>query len=88
MSGEACVVFFVLYVCATLEPTCAARTWPGMYKHNSVAEAIKGADVVLLAVKPQHMSVVLDKMGDLSPSAMVISIAAGCPISMFSAKVH
>ena len=47
-----------------------------------------GADVVLLAVKPQHMSVVLDEMRDVvPPSAMVISIAAGCQISMFTEKL-
>jgi len=65
-----------------------ATTWTGMYKHNSVAAAVDGADVVLLAVKPQHMSVVLDEMRDVvPPSAMVISIAAGCQISMFTEKL-
>ncbi|KAL1515513.1 hypothetical protein AB1Y20_002135 [Prymnesium parvum] len=64
-----------------------ATTWPGMYKHHSVGAAVEGADVVLLAVKPQHMPVVLEQMGGVSPDALVISIAAGCPISMFSEKL-
>ena len=62
-------------------------TWTGMYKHDSIAAAVDGADVVLLAVKPQHMDVVLDQMGGLPSSAMVISIAAGCQISLFEAKL-
>ncbi|MCE5264834.1 MAG: pyrroline-5-carboxylate reductase [Deltaproteobacteria bacterium] len=41
-------------------------------------EAVKGADVVLLAVKPQNMAEVLAGMaGTVPPSAPVISIAAG-----------
>jgi len=62
-------------------------TWTGMYRHDSVEAAVDGADVVLLAVKPQHMGVVLDSMSALPSSAMVISIAAGCQISLFEQKL-
>ena len=41
-------------------------------------EAVRGADVVLLAVKPQNMAEVLAGLsGAVSPAALVISIAAG-----------
>lgn len=41
-------------------------------------EAVRGADVVLLAVKPQNMAEVLAELaGALPASALVISIAAG-----------
>jgi pyrroline-5-carboxylate reductase len=41
-------------------------------------EAVAGADVILLSVKPQEMAKVLAELaGMVSPSALVISIAAG-----------
>jgi pyrroline-5-carboxylate reductase len=41
-------------------------------------EAVRGADVILLAVKPQNMAEVLSELaGSVSPEALVISIAAG-----------
>jgi pyrroline-5-carboxylate reductase len=41
-------------------------------------EAVRGADVILLAVKPQSMAEVLAGLaGTISPKALVISIAAG-----------
>jgi len=41
-------------------------------------EAVRGADVILLAVKPQNMGEVLSGLaGSVSPEALVISIAAG-----------
>ncbi|MBU1184758.1 MAG: pyrroline-5-carboxylate reductase [Pseudomonadota bacterium] len=41
-------------------------------------EAVRHADVVILAVKPQNMADVLDELADaVMPSALVISIAAG-----------
>lgn len=42
------------------------------------AEAVAGADVVLLAVKPQHVATVVDEIADaLAPDAVVVSVAAG-----------
>ena len=41
-------------------------------------EAVKGAGVVLLCVKPQYITEVLDEIGpDLTPDQLLISIAAG-----------
>lgn len=40
-------------------------------------EAVRGRDVVLLAVKPQNMHAVLEEIGDvLTPDQLVISVAA------------
>jgi hypothetical protein len=61
------------------------KRWPGMHSHKSAASCVEGADVVLLAVKPQHMAHALSDIAPaLSSSALVVSIAAGCPISMFA----
>ena len=62
--------------------------WEGVQAHPSAAAAVTDADVVLLAVKPQHMEGVLDDLaGSLSPSSMVVSIAAGCTIDMFTSRL-
>ena len=62
-----------------------ASRWPGVHGHTRAAECVEGADVVLLAVKPQNMAEALGEIScSLSASALVVSIAAGCPISMFA----
>jgi pyrroline-5-carboxylate reductase len=44
------------------------------------AEAVKGADVIIVAVKPQDMAALLVEIGDLvRPDQLVISVAAGIP---------
>eukprot|EP00928_Gymnodinium_smaydae_P032328 TRINITY_DN23442_c0_g1_i1.p1 TRINITY_DN23442_c0_g1~~TRINITY_DN23442_c0_g1_i1.p1 ORF type:complete len:303 (+),score=69.18 TRINITY_DN23442_c0_g1_i1:52-960(+) len=59
------------------------KQW-GVTTHDTAAKCVKDSDVVLLSVKPQHMPAVL---ADIAPSlpktSLVVSIAAGCPISMF-----
>lgn len=41
-------------------------------------KAVRGADIIILAIKPQNMDSVLDEMKDaVKPSQLVISIAAG-----------
>ncbi len=40
-------------------------------------EAVKGAEVVVLAVKPQELSKVMGELKGLSPQQLVLSIAAG-----------
>lgn len=40
-------------------------------------EAVKGAEVVVLAVKPQELNKVMGELKGLSPQQMVLSIAAG-----------
>ena len=54
----------------------------------SNAEAAEGADVVLLAVKPQHLSGVLQELkGKISPEALLLTVVAGVPISRYQAEL-
>lgn len=48
-------------------------------------EAAKGADVVVLSVKPQRLDPVLNGLkGSIKPGALVLSIVAGAPIEKIS----
>jgi pyrroline-5-carboxylate reductase len=61
------------------------RTKFGVNAHADVASCVENADLVLISVKPQHMDSVLTRLRPvMSPSALAVSIAAGCPISMFT----
>ena len=58
-----------------LEDTFGAATY------TDTRQAIDGADVILLAIKPQTMQQVLDELrGRTTPGQMVLSIAAGTTI--------
>jgi pyrroline-5-carboxylate reductase len=58
-----------------LESTFGAATY------TDTGQAIAGADVILLAIKPQTMQQVLDELrGRTTPGQMVLSIAAGTTI--------
>jgi pyrroline-5-carboxylate reductase len=47
-----------------------------------------GAQIVVLSVKPQILSRVLDEIGDtVAPDALVLSIAAGIPVSAIQARL-
>jgi len=49
---------------------------------TDAASAISGADVIVLAVKPQIMPVVLDQLkGNVEPGQLLLSIAAGTTIA-------
>jgi pyrroline-5-carboxylate reductase len=51
-------------------------------------QAVKEADVVILAVKPQILDKVLDEVGpDVAPTALVISVAAGRRIAAIEARL-
>ena len=53
--------------------------------HYDLAEVMEGADVIVLAVKPQVMPEVLDKMRDfVSPDQLVLSVAAGKTVASIS----
>jgi pyrroline-5-carboxylate reductase len=46
------------------------------------------AEIVVLSVKPQILSCVLDEVGDaINPEALVISIAAGVPVTAIQARL-
>lgn len=56
--------------------------------HYDLAAAVDGADVIVLAVKPQIMPGVLDKMrGLVSPGQLVLSVAAGKTVAAISAHL-
>lgn len=56
-------------------------------KDNAVA--VVGADVVVLAVKPQVVRVVLQELaGRIPPKALVLSIAAGIPTALIEQLLH
>src|SRR2546422_7598922 len=58
----------------------------GVRTGNDNAAAASWADVVILAVKPQAMDAVLDGLKDrLSERALIVSIAAGIPLSRITA---
>jgi pyrroline-5-carboxylate reductase len=62
-----------------LERTFAVPTWPG------ANEAIEGADVIVLAIKPQIMPAVLSELsGRVKTGQLVLSIAAGITMESIS----
>lgn len=52
---------------------------------TTIAEAVKDADVVLLAVKPQYAKEALEEAAPLLNGSLLISIAAGLPLEKLSA---
>lgn len=51
-------------------------------------ELVRGADVVVLSVKPQVIDKVLGAIGkDIKPSQLVVSVAAGVPVSAMEARL-
>ena len=63
------------------------KRWPvTCYKH--AAEAIKGMDAIVLAVKPQVLPMVLEEIQDLvTDQQLIISIVAGIPTSQIAAHL-
>jgi pyrroline-5-carboxylate reductase len=54
----------------------------------SNAEAVAGADIVILAVKPQHVRAVCDEVAPaVRPGALVLSICAGTTVGFLSAAL-
>lgn len=47
-------------------------------------EAVKGAEVIVLAVKPQELGKVMGELKGLSPQQLVLSIAAGATVDSLS----
>ena len=67
---------------AKTESLCAKL---GVASAGSNAEAVKDADAVLIAVKPQFLGGALEELnGNLSPDALVMSIVAGVPVCRYS----
>jgi pyrroline-5-carboxylate reductase len=67
---------------AHLEKTFGVKT------HTDAGLAIDGANVIVLAVKPQSMPVVLAELsGKVRPEQLVLSIAAGITIASINGKL-
>src|ERR1700682_2882817 len=59
----------------------------GLFKPQN-RTAVRGADIVLLGVKPQIIGDVLQEIsGELSPSALVVSVAASVPTSYIEQRL-
>ncbi len=57
----------------------------GVETHEDNARAADGADVLMLAVKPQVMDAVLDSLkGSIQPETLVISVAAGVTLAQMA----
>lgn len=53
------------------------------------AEAVDGAEVVVLAVKPKDVAALLTEIGPaLAPDALLVSIAAGIPTTFISSRLE
>jgi len=54
----------------------------------SAADAVKGADTLVITVKPQDMSVLLDEIAPHVPAdRLVISVAAGIPTALIERRL-
>ena len=52
------------------------------------AAAVKGADIVLIAVKPQVVQEVMREIhGEITPAQLIISVAASVPTSMIESAL-
>jgi len=65
----------------------SARKRYGIAVTDDNAEAVKGVDVIVLAVKPQDMDGVLDQMSGHLTSQLIISIIAGIKLETISRRL-
>jgi pyrroline-5-carboxylate reductase len=64
------------------------RDEQGIVVELDAAAAVKGADVVMLAVKPQDMAAALDQIGgSLKDGVFVVTVAAALPTSFYEARL-
>ena len=70
------------------EARARLRTSLHVETHYDLAAVLDDADVIVLAIKPQVMPEVLDKMcGLVSPGQLIISVAAGKTVASISAHL-
>ena len=53
------------------------QRYPGVMSYDRASKAIRGEDVVVLAVKPQHLREAVSHLGITRNANLIISIAAG-----------
>lgn len=60
----------------------------GLATADTAAEAVSGAGVVLVAVKPNQVDAVLEEIAEaLEPEVVVITVAAGLPASFYESRL-
>lgn len=60
----------------------------GVAPYTSLAEATRGADIVVFAVKPQDGAAALDEFAsEMKPGAMLLTVAAGLPSSFYEKRL-
>ena len=66
----------------------AMQTAVGLVPAAKIDEAVQQADVLVLCVKPQVMGQVLESIKDsLKPDVLLITIAAGLPLSFYESRL-
>lgn len=61
----------------------------GAVVHSSASEAVRGADLLLLACKPQNIEAVgMELAGSIDESTVVLSILAGTPLRTLSSSLN
>lgn len=68
-------------ICDALKDKCASFIERGCAFTDSPMEAVRQADCILLAVKPQQIDAVMAEIAPVSAGKLVLSIAAGVPIA-------
>jgi pyrroline-5-carboxylate reductase len=81
---DAGVVAHALSALDISEEACQRLRGLGVRASTSMTDVLEGAEVVVLAVKPQQMSALCQSIAALTQKALVISIAAGVRIEDLS----
>lgn len=73
-----------IYACArNWEKLCDNTGKRGMHACRSAEELVKTADLVVVAVKPYQIKEVLEPIREILKGKIVLSVAAGCPFSLY-----
>ncbi len=75
-----------LVLCDAFPEKCAPLTAQGAYYTGNAAEAVEKSDTVLIAVKPQNLGALADSVRGKTSGKLILSICAGVPISVLTAK--
>ncbi len=77
----------MITLCDAVKDKCAPFTERGCAYTCSLSEAVRHADCVLLAVKPQQIDAVMTEIAPAAAGKLILSIAAGVPISRIAAAL-
>lgn len=73
-------------LCDAVKEKCISYIAGGCFYTPSLREAAERAECILLAVKPQQINTVMDEIAPMTQGKLVLSIAAGVPISRIADK--